>query len=426
MTRWRDLDTDDALRALSAPLPTDDASMTRRRFLKAAAATAGATAAMPAWLADVAAAATPIGPNDGVLVIVQMNGGNDGLNTIVPTEDGTYRDKRGALAVTNPIPVATGVGLHPNLPKLAARYAQGQVALLQGVGDLEPDMSHFTAMARWMAGQTGNGWYTTGWLGRWLDGHTSTDDLSAVVIGSAIPLSFIGAARRGTALPVDGGSLGGFKDEGWITRSIDCLRDFGAAPTGYGALADALGTASRVAVDLGAQVRPLYAGALPEQKLERSMELAARLINANLGVRVIQVQYGDFDSHSNQPEIHDRRMAELDAGIDRLFATLAPTFGRRTTVLTISEFGRRPERNASNGTDHGEGSDLIAVGPGVKGGLHGEPMHLGHLSEHGCPIPHVDFRSVYATVLDRWLGADSGQILGARYEHLPFLGTPSP
>ena len=423
----RDLETYEALRALSAPLPTDRASMTRRRFLQATVATAGATAVLPAWLADAAEAATPIGPNDGVLVVVLMAGGNDGLNTVIPVDDGTYRDKRRTLAIAEDaaLPVARGVGLHPNLPKLAARYRAGQVALLQGVGDLDPDMSHFTAMARWMAGQASNA-PTSGWLGRWLDGYAKADDLSAVVLGHSVPLAFLGAQRKGTALPVKGGDNLAVNREPWVQRSLDCLRDFGAGPTGNGAWADTLGKAGRTAVDLAGVVAPIYATELDDARLVNQLTIAARLINANLGVRVVQVEYGDFDHHADQATQHAQRMAELDAGIDRFFATLSPGFAKRTTILTLSEFGRRPEANASGGTDHGEGSDILAVGPGVKGGLYGMPMHLGHLSDHGCPIAHVDFRSVYATVLETWLRADPKQILGGTFENLRFLKTPSP
>lgn len=424
----RDRETYEALHALSAPLPTDRSSMTRRRFLQATVAGAGAATVLPAWLADAAEAATPIGPNDGVLVVVLMAGGNDGLNTVIPVDDGIYRDKRRTLAIAESaaLPVASGVGLHPNLVKLAGRYKAGQVALLQGVGDLKPDMSHFTAMARWMAGHAADAHPTTGWLGRWLDGYAKADDLSAVVLGHSVPLAFLGAQRKGTALPVKGGDNLAVNREPWVQRSLDCLRDFGAGPTGNGAWADTLGKAGRTAVDLAGVVAPIYATELEDSKLVNQLTIAAKLINANLGVRVVQVEYGDFDHHANQAPQHAQRMAELDAGIERFFATLSPSFAKRATILTMSEFGRRPEANASGGTDHGEGSDIIAVGPGVRGGLYGEPMHLGHLSNHGCPIAHVDFRSVYATVLETWLRADPKQVLGGTFENLGFLRNPTP
>jgi uncharacterized protein (DUF1501 family) len=276
-----------------------------------------------------------------------------------------------------------------------------------------------------MAGQASNA-PTSGWLGRWLDGYAKPDDLSAVVLGQSLPLAFVGAHRKGTVLPVNGGDNLATKTEGWISRSLDCLRDFGAGPTGNGAWADTLGAAAKTSVDLAGVVAPIYTPAVADSSLPSQLEVAARLINANLGVRVLQVQYGDFDHHANQAPQHAERMAALDAGIDRFFAQLSPSFAKRTTIMTMSEFGRRPEANASGGTDHGEGSDLIVVGPGVKGGLYGEPMHLDHLSGHGCPIAHVDFRCVYATFLESWLRADPRQVLGATFENLRFLKSPTP
>jgi uncharacterized protein (DUF1501 family) len=423
VTRWDELETYDALQALSLPPQADPTNVTRRRFLQASLATAGATTLLPSWLDGVAAAATPIGPRDGVLVIVLMAGGNDGLNTVIPIADGKYRDARGVLSLASTaLGLDASTGLHPSLPKLAARYKAGQVAMVRGVGDMTPDMSHFAAMARWMSG--GQATPTTGWVGRWLDGYARADDLSAVVIGESIPLAMVGAKRKATALPSQGGdAITDKHDEGWVKRSIDCLRDFGAAPTGNGAWADAIGTVTRKSVELGDVVKPIYAGALPEAKLTAQLELAARLVNANLGVRVIQVSYGDFDHHANEATQHANRMAELDAGIDRFFATLAPTFARRTAIMTMSEFGRRPEANSSGGTDHGEASDLMVIGPSVRGGQYGEPVMLDHLSDHGCPMAHVDFRSVYATFLDSWLGGGSKAVLGADFEHLRFLPT---
>jgi uncharacterized protein (DUF1501 family) len=426
MTRWRELETREALDALSVPAAADPSGLSRRRFLQAALASAGATTLLPSWLDDVAAAATPIGANDGVLVVVLMAGGNDGLNTVIPLNDGKYRDVRGSLAIgaTSALKLDAATGLHPNLPHLQARYKAGQVAALRGVGDMTPDMSHFTAMARWMSG--GQSASSTGWLGRWLDGYARADDLSAVVIGESIPLAMVGAKRKATALPATGSdAITAKHDEGWVLRSIDCLRELGAGPTGNGAWADALGSSLRGAIDLGDVVKPAYSAPLPEGKLLAQLELAARLVNANLGVRVIQVQYGDFDHHANEAQQHATRMTELDAGIDRFFATLSPAFARRTTILTLSEFGRRPVANDSGGTDHGEASDLLAIGPGVKGGMYGEAVHLDHLSEHGCPMAMVDFRSVYTTVLQRWLGADATQVLGGRFEDLGFLRYPT-
>jgi uncharacterized protein (DUF1501 family) len=431
MTQWDSLETAAALRALSLPAPTDARSISRRRFLQLSAAAAGATTALPSWFDDVAAAATPIGPNDGVLVVVLMAGGNDGLNTVVPTGDGHYYDHRGDLAIAESaaLPLVSGVGLHPNLRSLHARYRAGRVAVVRGVGDVDPDMSHFTAMARWMHGHANSMGTASGWLGRWLDGYARADDLAAVVVGESVPLALVGRARKAVALPARGvDAITAGTGEAWVQRAVDCLRAMGAGPTGNGAWADALGAATAKSVDLADTVKPLYASELPAGTLVGELELAARLVNADLGVRVIHVQYGDFDHHSNQPGAHDARMAELDAGLDRFFATLSPAFANRTTVLTLSEFGRRPEANASNGTDHGEASDLLVIGAGsgVRGGVYGHGVDLTHLSDHGCPVAHVDFRSVYATVLGRWLGADAGEVLGGSFGDVGFLRAPAP
>ena len=425
MSRFSELETREALAALSVP---ETGSLTRRRFLAASAATAGATALLPSWLADAAEAATPIGANDGVLVVVLMGGGNDGLNMVPPVGSGAYRDLRRSIAIAeaDALPLVAGHGLHPQLTRLHARYEQGQVAVVQGVGDVKPDLSHFTAMARWMCGHQQNDATTSGWLGRWLDGFAKADDFSAVAIGESVPLALVGTARRATALPATGGgAISGKPSERWVQRSLDCLRDLGAGPTGNGAWADALGAATRDAVELSDTLAPIYGPELPGGRLAPKLELAARLVNADLGIRVIQVSYGDFDHHAGLAWQHAARMTELDEGIEQFFATLSPTFAKRTTLMTMSEFGRRPRVNGSNGTDHGQASDLFVVGAGVKGGRYGAPVDLTRLAANGCPNPTVDYRSVYATILDRWLGNASIDVLGGRFEDLGFLRTPA-
>ena len=170
---------------------------------------------------------------------------------------------------------------------------------------------------------------------------------------------------------------------------------------------------------------PSYTPTPPETALVREMTLAARLINANLGVRVIGIGFGDFDSHADQPAMHNARMAELDAGLQAFFATLSPSFTSRTTVMTFSEFGRRLERNGSNGTDHGTASSLFLVGANVAGGLKGTPPSLTAQTSGRQLVATSDFRQVYATVLNRWMNADARQILGADFAQMDlFARTP--
>lgn len=419
--------TTDVLRAVSAPADASPRGVTRRRFLQAVAAGTAVTA-LPTWLADAAAAAAPIGANDGVLVVLLLGGGNDGLNTVVPVGDPAYRAARRGLAIApdEALPIATGWGLHPTLVRLKKRFDAGQVAVIRGVGDLKPDLSHFTAMARWMAGDGGS-MPTTGWLGRYVDGLPGGDDpFHSVSLSTSLPLTLIGRARRGTALPtkLDAG-LTTTHEDGWVRRSAECVRAMGAGPTGLGAWGDALARTGRTAVDLTNQVAPLYAPEPPKQKLSTLMDRAARLINADLGVRVVHVSHGDFDHHSDAGWRHEQRLEQLDAAVDHLFATLHARFERRVTVLTVSEFGRRVQVNQSGGTDHGTASSMLAIGPGVAGGLYGQAPSLTQLDRDGNLVPTVDFRSVYSTVLETWLRADPRQVLGGGFENLRFLKRPA-
>ncbi|MCU1376403.1 MAG: hypothetical protein JWO68_3689 [Actinomycetia bacterium] len=422
-----DTETADVLAALSTPAPTDRCGMSRRRFLQAGAMTAGASALLPTWLADLAEAATPIGSDDGVLVAVQLGGGNDGLNTVVPTGDGAYYAKRPNIAIkaTDALSIGTGVGLHPKLGYLKSRFDAGQLAVLQGVGDIAPDLSHFTATARWMTGDGTEG--TTGWLGRYVDGLPGgSDPFHAVTVGTSVPLLLNGATQKATALPqqVDDGLSTSAKDD-WVRRSAECLRAMGGTATGLGAWGDAIATAGRSSVDLNDRVHPLYTTKLAPGRLASPLDLAARIVNADLGVRVLHVSLGSFDHHANLPGEHAQRLAELDAGLQAFFATLAPKFANRVTVLTFSEFGRRVQANQSNGTDHGTASSLFALGARVRGGLYGAMPSLTNLDRSGNLVPTVDFRSVYATMLDLWLRADSRQLLGATFENLGFLNRPA-
>jgi uncharacterized protein (DUF1501 family) len=197
----------------------------------------------------------------------------------------------------------------------------------------------------------------------------------------------------------------------------DAIRAFAGAPTGLGQWADALAASGEETMDLGATVAPLYSPALPDGYLPRQLVLAARLINANLGLRVLCCSYGDFDSHADQAPMHAARMAELDTAIAGFYATLQATYRSRVTLMTFSEFGRRVPPSDSHGTDHGEASHLFVIGDNVAGGLYGEYPSFTGLHD-GNLVATVDFRSVYTSVLEGWLDADATQILGGTFEDL--------
>lgn len=397
---------------------------TRRRFLQGLAAAGGiVSAGIPTWLAGTAGAATPIGATDGVLVVVNLLGGNDGLNTLVPRgapERGRYETLRGTLALptSSLFPVGDGAyGLHASLKATAARFATGRVAIVNGVGS-NGDLSHFATQATMMAGTTGSS-RSTGWLGRYGDGLTEWDSgQRGIAIGATVPLHLVGARTKVTALPSVGGLWGSDVNTRWERSAFDAVRAFAGAPTGLGAMADKAAAAGRDAVDRAGQMEALYSDTLAGSKLGMDLTLAARVVNANLGTRCITVERQGFDTHAQQPDAHAALLAELDSAIEGFFTLLAPSFRQRVTMLVVSEFGRRPMQNAGLGTDHGNAGLALVIGDNVRGGVYGSQPSLSSFDANGNLTPTVDIRSVYGSVLRRWLDGDDTSVLGKSFEDL--------
>jgi uncharacterized protein (DUF1501 family) len=413
-----------ALARLSRPAPLPG-GLDRRSFLKLLGAGAGAVAMGP-MLSNLSAFAAPsVGANQGILVLLMLEGGNDGLNTVVPTGESRYYALRPGLAIpaASALPIATGIGLHPSLVKLKARYDKGDVAVVQGVGYPNPDLSHFSSMGIWMngwAGGTQSGG-PSGWIGRFLDGlpNAASESLYGAVIGTSVPLHMVGRVARASGLPESlSGAFGSDRRNPNDVRMFDALRNLGSAASGLGQWGDLAAKVERDTLDLSLRVSPAYSGTFPDTDLGRQMVLTARLVNADLGIRVFSTAIGGFDTHSDQASGHAANLAEIDGAIEAFFATLSSTWRDRVTIMTFSEFGRRPERNDTVGTDHGTASPLFLVGSRVKGGLYGAPSLTTQLDGNGNLKYHTDFRQVYASVLDTWLGADSTQVLGYSFSNL--------
>lgn len=418
-----DLELDQIHHLLSVPADRDAGNVTRRRFLQGALA-AGTIASAPGWFDRLALAATPVGATEGILVILHLGGGNDGLNTVVPIGDSAYRSLRGSLAITNPLPLSTTFGLHPALPGLKARFDAGKVAVIHGVGQSGAnDLSHFSSTASWMAG-TASSSRSTGWVGRWLDGVAEADaGLRAVTTGSSIPLHLIGQKAQVTGLDTGGSLFGADRSEAWMSSVYTAVSGYGSGPTGKGTWADRLGASGAASIKLAGDLQPAFTPALPNDSVTSQLTLVARLINANLGIRVFNVSLGSFDTHENQPSRHQALLADLDTGITAFYKTVSSTWLKRIALLSFSEFGRRPQANASNGTDHATSSALFVIGDNVKGGFYGTPPKLTALDSRGNPTVSVDYRSVYASVLGGWLGGDATAILGAGYPDLGLFAT---
>jgi uncharacterized protein (DUF1501 family) len=428
------------LAALSLPFDDSPHEWSRRKFLASSAAGAGVSAlsmSLPsgvgralgvtgsAHAAETDGAGSEVsvaGTADAILVLVMMSGGNDGLNTVIPYGNSSYITNRGTLALpaAGVLDIGSGYGFHPSMPKLKARYDQGKVAVVRGVGYNNPDLSHFTSMALWMRGLPPGVTSGTGWIGRYLDGlGAASDNFNAVAIGGNVPLHMAGRTTKATALPTNGNSLFGVnRRNASDARMFDAISAFGGTTTQLGGWGDTWAVSGRVSMAQAERVAPLYTPALPGGNLVAQMTLAARLINANMGIRVLSVEIGGFDTHSNQLGDHATLLGMFDSAVDAFYANLAPLNAGRVTIMTFSEFGRRLKRNDSAGTDHGTASCAFVIGERVRGGLHGQEPNLAAPDRNGNLVASVDYRSLYATMLDRWLGADSQQVLGASYSHL--------
>lgn len=440
-----DISTADALRQLSLPVANDPLSLDRRRFLQLVGAGLGAglvagpgssllDAALPGF--DPSAwALGPVGPNDGILVLIGMYGGNDGLNTVVPTNDGRYRDQHGSLAIPagDTLRLDGNSGLHPNLTALKQFWDDDKLAIVEGVGHTDTDeFSHFNSMAKWMSGRP-SGVPNSGWLGRWLDGYLGSgkDLFAAAEIGHSLPLHMIGERSVATTVPASRPGFG-------VPREWRTAADRQLFSTVRG-MADShsddswIGRVGQSQID-GLEVATTLSPVIPADneldptEIVAKLQVAARLINANLGFRVVTAGFGDFDSHAGQPSQHPLRMQELNSAVQAFFGTLDPSWAGRVTVMTFSEFGRTSYANDGQGTDHGSSAPHFVFGASVKGGFYGQRPSLA--TSNGSEMrrwdrmdTHVDMRDYYGSVIDGWLGGGASTVLPGNREDLDLFTT---
>ena len=386
--------------------------LTRRAFLKSTSLLALAPT-LPVFLARTGRAADPMKAAP-VLVVVQLDGGNDALNTVVPHADPEYAKLRPTLkiAAQNLVKVNDSVGLHPSLKPLDELLQKGRLAILPGVTYPNPNRSHFRSMAIWQTAkfdpEEHQGY---GWLGRALDAAGGN---SALVGAGTVPTAL--RARRSVALS--------------LTRPDDLLlNDAAAAKQALGGDAkdDLLAFVRRQAADgygaaekMAAQARASDA-VYPGTRLAERLRLAAGLLKSDLGARVFYTVQGSYDTHAAQNFNHASLLREFGDAVKAFFADLDQAkLSDRVVLLAFSEFGRTIKENGSAGTDHGTTGAVFVAGGAVKGGLIGTMPSLTDL-EQGEPKMTTDFRGIYATVLDKWLNCPSEQVLGAKFEHLSLL-----
>ncbi|MBV9492188.1 MAG: DUF1501 domain-containing protein [Verrucomicrobia bacterium] len=389
-----------------------------------------------------AAVQTPTGKDSPVLVILQLAGGNDGLNTLVPYDDDAYYRARPTLAIPRAqvLPLDGRVGLHPALAPLKGLYDDGRLAVLQGVGYPNPNRSHFRSTSIWQTASDATQTLTTGWVGRYFDNCCRGEDATVgISMSPQLPEAFNAKLPTGVALPrPDRPGLPKFRDldeeaafeqlngvepEADAGGSIAALH--GPPSSTFSPLDYLQRTAlnARVSADrIDAVLKRVKSDApYPNDPLGRSLSFVARLIAGGMTTRVYYLSYGGFDTHSTQAATHQRLLGGL-AGAVAAFCRDLQSKGllNRVTLMTFSEFGRRVAENASKGTDHGSAAPLFVLGGAIRPGLYGRQPGLESL-DAGDLIFNVDFRSVYATVLQRWLGAPAGKVLGHEFPTLAFL-----
>jgi len=378
-------------------------------------------------LADAPLPGLP-GGADRVLVLVNLQGGNDGLNCVIPHGDAQYYQMRPSLAVSrnDVLAINDRIGLNPNMKSFKSLYDGGKVAIVQSVGYPQPDHSHFRSTEIWQTAVPER-YEHTGWLGRYLDeaGLPKNNLFNGVAVAQVLPEALI-ANRTDVPAIAQINGYGLISDRNRASRSTYTeLLTGNRLPFSSPYLAhvaeieDHAQKGSEELPKLIAGYKP--AGSYPATPLGRSLSLAAQIIGSNVGTRVLYVQHGSFDTHVGQKATQDRLLGQLSDAIKAFYDDLtAHGNDKRVLTMTFSEFGRRIAENASRGTDHGEGSPLFLVGGGVKGGIYGAYPDLNDTNMGNLRF-QTDFRSVYATVLERWLGRPSGKILRGRFTPLTAL-----
>lgn len=400
---------------------------TRRGFLTKGLGLVGVGGGLPLFLVRTAMGGARPTRDETILVVLQLSGGNDGLSSVVPIDDDDYGRVRTTtrIAAGDVLRIDGRFGLHRNLAGLRDLFEQGAMAVVQSVGYPNPNLSHFQSMDIWHAADALGRRRGSGWLGRAADRVLKGryDPSFTVAVGSgAAPPAIAGDSHRGLCFqqPDNYRFVGGRRDR----MNQDVYRQMQQSPAADGNLE--LQFVSRVVSNANAsseQVRTLaskYASAVsyPTTPLGKSLQTVAALIAGGLSTRVYYVSHGGYDTHAGQRGRHDNLMSQLNDAISAFQKDLAAQQDAdRVLTVAFSEFGRRVQENASGGTDHGMAGPMFLFGPRAKPGLHGTPLDLKELDRGNLRFG-VDFRSVYAAVLEKHLGVNAAPVLGREFPPL--------
>ena len=381
------------------------------------------------------------GKGGKILVVIEMAGGNDGLNTVAPISDPLYAKLRPTIGVKpgDAVKIDRGLGLHPGLGALGKLYERGQLAVVTGVGYPNPNRSHFQSMDIWQSGDpTLDARQRSGWLARYFDedGHFAGNPLAGISLGGSLPLALWSQSSAASVVGQNAGDFGfaargnareqqlqtlktlyeqsGMESGTVAAGASDFIRNIGDGI--YGS-SDAIRAALKSYDERAAK----GANYPRNNGLADGLQTVAQLITGGLGTRVYYLSMGGFDTHANQPGSHAYLLNQLAEAVAAFNADLEMQGrGQDVMVMTFSEFGRRAQENGSAGTDHGAASVMFVSGAAVKGGVHGDYPQLDDLDD-GDLKHHTDFRSVYATILNRWLQVSAPKVLGGEFANLKFV-----
>jgi uncharacterized protein (DUF1501 family) len=414
-------------------------SLSRRRFLNTSLSSSTLVAmgstTIPTFLSRSADAARDAKSNDRILVVVQLLGGNDGLNTVVPHgNDGYNRGRRALrLAAGQLHKITPEIGLHPSMGGMAKILERGRLAVVQGVGYPNPDRSHFRSMEIWETASVKNDAQAleTGWLGRALDARPAKpgDDPPGLHVGDrSMPLAL---KTRKTEVPsVE--SLESYKlqltgtEQEKQTERMALNRLAGIDRQGGDPLLSFISRTTLAAYESSGRLERLAqkkqsGPKYPNFGLARRLELIAQIIKADFGTRIFYTSLDGFDTHANQLGTHAALLTELSDSVAAFHDDLAAAGdGDRVALLAFSEFGRRVQENASQGTDHGAAAPVFIVGPVAEPGLVGSHPRLDDLDDGDLKF-HTDFRSVYATLTADWLNFATEPVIGNGFKTMPLF-----
>ena len=393
----------------------------RREFLQIGSL-ATASLMMPKFLkAFEKPAMVPAG--NKVVVVLQFSGGNDGLNTVIPVSNDIYYKERRVIGIKkeDALSLTDAAGLHPSLEAFKGLYDDGNLGIMNAVGYPNPDRSHFRSMDIWQSASASNEYINTGWIGRYLDSQCKGCDkpTQALELDDTLSLALKGYNNKGLA----------FKDPRKLynTSNEKFYKDINAAHSKteetvdylYKTMSETLSSADYIFKQ--SKMNPTTQS-YPATELGKNLKTIASLVMSDINTKVYYVSLGSFDTHVNQAQQQKRLFDELNGAV-KAFTTDLKNNNRFDDVLmmTFSEFGRRVSQNASNGTDHGTANNMFFISGGLKQkGLLNEMPDLSNLNE-GDLKHTVDFKNVYATVLNNWLGVNDKNILGGNYERMNFV-----